>query len=142
MDEKTEQVMEQAAQASAETQALIGRLLEVAEPDAIYSNRIQEGNYTVITASELVVGMGVGSGGGFGPGTMAEDSEPMESGGYGSGGGGFSHARPVATITVGPDGVTVTPIIDTTKLGIAFLTSMAAVLLTLIRIRGTVLSSR
>jgi uncharacterized membrane-anchored protein len=40
----------------------------------------------------------------------------------------------VATIAIGPEGVTVSPVLDTTKLGITFLTSLAAILLALLRV--------
>ena len=48
-------------------------------------------------------------------------------GGGGGGGGGGAQARPVATITVGPNGVHVEPIVDVTKLGVAFFTALGAI---------------
>ena len=41
--------------------------------------------------------------------------QPGEGYGVGGGGGGYTFARPVAAITIGPDGVTVEPIVDATK---------------------------
>ena len=36
--------------------------------------------------------------------------------------------RPVAVIAIGPDGVTVKPVVDVTKIGLAALTTVAALL--------------
>lgn len=134
MNEQSPDFLNQAAQVAGKTEELIGRLFAASEADAIYSSPIQAEGYTVITASELIVGMGVGNGGGYGPGTVGDTAEVAQSGGFGSGGGGFSHARPVATIAIGPDGVIVTPVLDATKLGITFLTTAAAILLALFRL--------
>lgn len=134
MSEHSPDFLNQAAQAASKTEELIGRLLAASEAEAIYGNPVQKGDYTLITASELVVGMGVGNGGGYGPGTVGDPMEVAQSGGFGSGGGGFSHARPVATIAIGPEGVSVTPVLDATKLGITFLTTLAAILLALFRL--------
>ncbi len=45
---------------------LIGRLFDVARADAVYSKPQTQGETTVIVASEVTVGMGVGFGGGEG----------------------------------------------------------------------------
>ncbi|MCZ7670108.1 MAG: hypothetical protein M5U34_24495 [Chloroflexi bacterium] len=70
----------------------------------------------------------------------SEGVEEKSSGGsYGSGGGGGGGgsimARPVAVISIGPKGVRVEPIMDPTKIVIAFFTTMAAVFISLRRIR-------
>jgi uncharacterized spore protein YtfJ len=46
--------------------------------------------------------------------------------GGGGGGGGTSSGRPVAVISVGPDGVEVEPIVDVTKIGLALLTTIGS----------------
>lgn len=46
--------------------------------------------------------------------------------GVGGGGGGFSTGRPVAAISIGPDGVHVEPIVDATKVALAFFTTLGA----------------
>ena len=139
MTEYESDTVAQAEQYMSESNALLGRLFDAAAADAVFGEPITAGETTVLTASEILVGMGVGGGAGFEPEKDGLD-ESQPSGGYGGGGGGFSHARPVAAISVGPDGVQVSPIVDTTKLGLAFLTSAAAILVTLFRIRGAIRS--
>jgi uncharacterized spore protein YtfJ len=85
-------------------------------PAALFSEPIQQGDQSVITAVawERVGGFGFGSGQGQGEG--------IESGsGEGGGGGGFSQGRPVAVIIAGPNGVVVKPVIDFTKIGVTML---------------------
>lgn len=124
-----------------EAAGVMQRLLDVARPDKVYSEPVTNGDYTVITASELAVGIGFGFGGGGGTApaptgetaeTAATDQTPS---GYGSGGGGggTTLARPVVVIEIGPQGVRVEPIVDPTKIAIAFLTTMAAIVATLAR---------
>ena len=48
-------------------------------------------------------------------------------------GGGMSTGRPVAVISVGPEGVTVHPVIDRTKLGIALLSAVGSMFLAINR---------
>jgi uncharacterized spore protein YtfJ len=127
---------------------LVQKLFETARPTAVFSEPLHAGNYTVITASEVMAGGGVGygGGGGTGPATVEveevditdeipveaiseEDDEPNEGYGVGGGGGGYTFARPVAAITIGPDGVTVEPIVDATKIAIAFFTTVGAMAL-------------
>jgi uncharacterized spore protein YtfJ len=51
------------------------------------------------------------------------------------GGGGGSSGRPVAVIVIGPDGVTIKPIFDATKLALAAITTTGAMLAVLRRVR-------
>ena len=124
---------------------LIQKLFETARPTAVFGEPLHAGEYTVITANEVMAGGGVGYGGGGGVGPDAgevevtdeipveaieEDDEVSGEGyGVGGGGGGYSFARPVATITIGPDGVTVEPIVDATKIAIALFTTIGAMAL-------------
>lgn len=110
-----------AVRTSEQASEVVGRLFDVAQPNAIFGKPVEQGEYTVITASELAVGMGVGFGVGGAPG-----AEGSESGGGGGGGGGASMGRPVAAILIGPDGVRVEPIVDPTKIAIAFFTTIGA----------------
>lgn len=109
---------------------LLGRLFEVAQPHAVFSAPVESNGYTVITASELSVGLGFGfgGGGGSGPQPAGEDAPANEGAGVGGGGGGggTSMARPVAAIIIGPNGVRVEPIVDPTKIAIAFFTAFGA----------------
>ena len=129
-----------------ESTGLIDKLFAVAKPGAIFGEPVSDNGHTVITASEVHVGMGVGYGSGGAEGfsppgaeekEVEEESEETEekpaSTGYGSGygggggGGGFSAGRPVAAIIIEPEGVRVVPIVDVTKLGLAFVTVLGSI---------------
>ncbi len=111
------------------------KLFDAASPAAVYSDPIEAGEYKVITASEVSVGLGYGFGGGGGFGETpagGEDEDSDQAGMAGSGaglgaaggGGGGSLGRPVAAIEIGPHGVRVEPIVDPTKIAIAFFTTL------------------
>jgi uncharacterized spore protein YtfJ len=113
----------------------LDRLMVAARPGAVFGQPVEAGGYTVITASEVTTGGGFGSGVGVG-GPQASGSQGASSGpgaGGGSGGGGGSMGRPVAVIAIGPDGVTVKPVFDITKLGVVLLTAWGSVALTAVR---------
>jgi uncharacterized spore protein YtfJ len=113
---------------------LIGRLFDVTQPSAVFSQPITNGPYTVITASEVTVGMGAGYGGGGGVGPDNDEGETAASG-FGGGGGGTAMARPVAAIIIEPDGVRVEPIMDPTKIAVAFFTTFISILMSLTKLR-------
>lgn len=100
---------------------LVARLFRVAEPGAVYAAPVTQGDRTVILLSELNMSVGAGYGGG--------------TDGGGGGGGGFSAGRPVAAVVIEPGGVHVEPVVDATKLGIAFITALAAMYLAWSRMR-------
>jgi uncharacterized spore protein YtfJ len=120
---------------------LLGKLAQVASPEAVFSEPIKEGEYTVITANEISVGLGFGVGGGVDLAEAEEtvDDETVEpvqgSVGSGGGGGGSTLVRPVAVIEIGPDGVRVEPIVDVTKICIVFFTAFGAVFAALRKIK-------
>ena len=132
-----------------EANALLARLYDVVEPDMVYGEPVTQGEYTVITAREVTMALGVGYGGGGGvspSGQNGETAESMEneeesggqSAGYGGGGGGGGTAtgRPVAVIEIGPSGVRVEPIVDPTKIAVAMFTTlgtMGVMLLKMVR---------
>jgi uncharacterized spore protein YtfJ len=103
-------------------------------PGAVYGEPVVSGNYTVITASEVSAGGGFGSGISFGPemspaAKRTDEQMPQSqqrSGGGGLGGGGGSSGRPIAAIIIGPDGVTVKPVVDATKIALASITAFGA----------------
>jgi uncharacterized spore protein YtfJ len=120
------------------SQQILEKFVETARPSSVFAPPLTAGEYTVVTASEVYAGMGVGFGGGGGSAPTnaeepagdqplaeqpaADEGLPSGSGvGYGGGGGGVTLGRPVAAITIGPDGVSVEPIVDVTKIAIAFL---------------------
>jgi len=117
---------------------LIGRLFDVVHNSSIFGAPVVAGAHTVITASEFTVGMGAGwgGGGGFAPEENTEGAEVGSAGtGGGGGGGGSSMARPVAAIIIGPQGVRVEPIVDPTKIAIAFFTTFFGMMITLANAR-------
>ncbi|HML21772.1 MAG TPA: spore germination protein GerW family protein [Aggregatilinea sp.] len=125
---------------------LLDSMTTVAHPSAVYGEPITVGERTIITAAEVSVGLGFGFARGGGGGDTAsesdadypEDAEPVSSSaspaqgygfGGGGGGGGYSAARPVAVISVGPEGVRVEPVVDPTKIVVTFLTVLGSVLM-------------
>jgi uncharacterized spore protein YtfJ len=100
--------------------AAIAKLFDVYQPGVVFSEPSTVGDHSVITAAEVHVGLGLGFGHGSGG--------PKESGGEGGGGGGggASTGRPVAAIIISPKGVQVEPIVDVTKIALAFFTTIGA----------------
>lgn len=113
---------------------LMEQLIAVADTKSVYSDPVESGEYMVLTASEVRVGIGFGFGGGAGleanEDQTDQDQESLPSGGYGGGGGGggggVALGRPVAAIEIGPQGVRVEPIVDPTKIAIAFFTTLVS----------------
>jgi uncharacterized spore protein YtfJ len=124
---------------------LVEKLFAVAQPGAVFSGPVTVGEHTLITASEVNVGMGfgygVGSRAGFKPvedETAGEESQDESGGdgfGSGGGGGGVSGGRPVAVINIGPEGVRVEPVVDATKIALAFFTTLGSMLFMLSKMR-------
>jgi uncharacterized spore protein YtfJ len=143
--------------------ALLEKLIRVARPESVFGPPTEVQGRTIITASEVNVGLGVGFG--FGGGTSPaeakqerrrrprssdphervdlEDAGPEEPetegedagmGGGGGGGGGAS-GRPVAVISIGEDGVQVEPVVDATKIGLAFFTALGSMFFMLMNMR-------
>ena len=83
---------------------VVGRLFEIAQPEKAFGNSATQGEFTVITASEVSVSMGLGYGGGGGSGTdeEQEDADTGQGFGIGGGGGGVAMSRPIAAIEIGP----------------------------------------
>ena len=115
------------------------KIFAAAQPGAVFGQPVDAGSYTLITASEVTSGGGFGVGMGRGPAPKpdAKQSQPAQAAppagrqsvrGSGFGGGGGSMGRPVAIIVIGPNGVTVRPIVDVTKVALAALTASAAML--------------
>jgi uncharacterized spore protein YtfJ len=139
MTEEMSGLFKAPVESSQEAMALLTRLTDVAQPGTVYGEPVTVGEHTVFTASEVSVGLGYGyaMGGGSAPaaaagdeGEAGEGAGPVESGaGGGGGGGGSATARPVAVIQVGPEGVRVEPVVDVTKISLAFLTMLGSVFL-------------
>ena len=105
--------------------ALLGKLTEAASPEAVFGKPIQQGDTTVITANTVNIGLGYGLGGFVMGRNEVEKLERDEVNGGGGGGGGAS-ARPVAIISIRPEGVEVKPVIDVTQIGLALISAVGA----------------
>lgn len=116
---------------------MMDKLLDVAKPEAVYSEPVTTDGVTVITASEYMGGLGMGFGGGIGPAVegAADEEDRIVGGGGGGGAGGGISARPVAAIIIEGGRVRVEPIVDATKISIAFFTAMGAMWMAWSRMR-------
>jgi uncharacterized spore protein YtfJ len=125
---------------------VMGRICSAAQPGAVYGQPVVSGNYTVITASEVSSGGGFGYGSSFGPAAttstrkvsdeqavQAQAQQPNNGGGVGGGGG--ASGRPVAIIVIGPDGVTVKPVFDITKIALTGISAWQVMLAILSKMR-------
>lgn len=117
---------------------MMKRVAEIASVDSVFGEPVAAGEYTVITAAEISAsvgfGYGIGSSDTESPGE-SETGQAGSSGGGGGGGGGYTTARPVAVITVGPDGVRMDPVVDISKLSLAFFTMIGSLIVMLSKIR-------
>jgi uncharacterized spore protein YtfJ len=139
---------------SEQLRTALERIFAAAQSGAVLSEPVVAGNYTIITASEVTSSGGVGSGMGFVPATPKAQKQPGEEvahseqansgvvpvllqnlSGGGIGAGGGATGRPVAIIIVGPDGVTVKPVFDLTKIALAGITAWITMLAVLRRVR-------
>lgn len=132
MSDDVNRVIESTERAHERVIGLVERLTDVTRPGAVFGEPMTAGENTVVTAAEVFVAMGYGFGVGGGTGKPKEEGEPAPQaevhggempGGYGGGGGGggSSKGRPVAVITLNPGGVRIEPVLDFTKIGLAFL---------------------
>jgi uncharacterized spore protein YtfJ len=151
MSDEFNKVMATAVKNQEQAAELVEKLFAVAQPGAVFSEPITAEGQTVITASEVSVGMGFGFGlgGGSGPkrarGKKAaqkerteeepQDKEDLAGIGGGGGGGGGSAARPVAVISINPEGVRVEPVVDPTKIALAFFTTLGSMFFMLSKMR-------
>jgi uncharacterized spore protein YtfJ len=146
MSDEFDKIVATAEKNQEQAAELVEKLFAVAQPGSVYGEPLTVGEHTVITASEVSVGMGFGygMGGGLGrggPKRRMNESEPEVEGegtglGGGGGGGGGSMARPVAVISVGPEGVQVEPVVDPTKIALAFFTTLGSMFFMLSKMRG------
>jgi len=153
MTEEHDHAVETTDKAHERATEVLAELVSVASADKVYSEPVVAGDRTIITAAEIHTGMGFGYGlatGGSDRGGQATESDVKgrvaswgrgrrdggEAGPRGGGGGGGRAAgRPVAVVTIDPDGVHVQPVLDRTKIVLTALTALGAIGLTLIRPR-------
>lgn len=144
------QTMDNAHESAAE---VLAELVAVASAAKVFSEPVVAGDRTIITAAEIHTGMGfgyglaAGTGGRGGQATQSKAKARTASWGRGrrdrgdegprggGGGGGQATGRPVAVVTIDPDGVHVQPVLDRTKIVLTALTALGAIGLTLIRLR-------
>ncbi len=128
MNEHYEAVVDQ-------TDSVMGELLASADVNAVFGEPIEQGDYLIIPAAEVmaVAGFGMGSGSGSGP----DEQSGKNAGGSGAGGGGGGRvfSRPVAVIVAGPHGVEVQPVFDMTKIALAALTALGFMMATAAKMR-------
>jgi uncharacterized spore protein YtfJ len=139
MNEQSQGWVMATARSQAEATAMLERMLQTADVKSVYSEPTQVGEYIVVTAAEVTAagGFGFGSGGGLIANSAKAGPETVEDGGGGGGGGGGGTftGRPVAVISIGPNGVQVEPIIDLTKIALALFTTIGAMVMLLGRMR-------
>jgi uncharacterized spore protein YtfJ len=121
----------------------VEKIFAGAQPGTVFSAPVVSGDYTIITASEVMAGGGFGFG--YGSGSIptpeqqggeagpAPTSQDGTGSGGGGGGGGGSSGRPVAAIVIGPDGVKVEPVVDATKIALAAIGAWLSIALLLAR---------
>jgi uncharacterized spore protein YtfJ len=128
-----------ADRAEAFSKVFLDKVFIAAQPGAVFGAPVVSGEYTVITASEVGAGGGFGSGRGTGTSVAARSTEngaPVRGEGRGIGGGGGASGRPIAAIVIGPDGVTVKPIVDLTRIALAGITAWGAMLAIYFKLRA------
>lgn len=134
MTEEEQPVVEEKPTGTAEVFGrTIDQYLSTASVNAVFARPVRQGDTVVITAAEVVCGFGFGYG--EGSGASGEDKGSGGGSGGGGGGGGRTFSRPVAVIVCTPDGVSVQPIIDRSKLWMAALTAAGFMLFTLGKMR-------
>lgn len=139
MSDQLDQFSAMAVRSQEQGKELMEKFLTVSQADAVFSNPVTAGEYTVITAAEVSAagGFGAGIGGGVDPSAAGKNESSQGEGGAGggSGGGGAFVGRPVAAIIIGPRGVRVQPIVDPTKIVLAFFTTLGSMFFMLTRMR-------
>ena len=98
---------------------LLQQLVASGGANAAFGEPRTVGDRTIIPAAEVMRGFGFGMGSGGGRTPSGERAE----GGSGGGAGGGTRTRPVAAIVVGPEGVSVEPIVDMTQIWMAVVTA-------------------
>ena len=110
-------------------QSTLDQLLSTASVNSVYAKPVRQGDTVVITAAEVFSGFAFGIGEGSG------QQGEQKGGGSGGGGGGQTFSRPVAVVVCTPNGVSIQPVMDRTKLWMAALTAAGFMLATLSKMR-------
>lgn len=129
MSEQPEPFWGSDAASQEHVRAMQEQLLNAGGPARIFGEPVSAAGQTIITAGESVTVYGYGNGRG---GSVSGDKSD---GGSGGGGGGYTFSRPVAVVIVGERGVRLEPIMDVTKVSLAFFTALAAMVASLARMK-------
>jgi uncharacterized spore protein YtfJ len=113
---------------------LMSQFLAAADVQAVYGEPVEQGEYLIIPAAEILAVTGFGMGLGYGQGPKEGDVQQTGAG-SGGGGGGRVLSRPVAVVVAGPAGVEVKPVVDITKIGLAALTAFGFIIAASSRMR-------
>jgi|SRR5579884_2748045 len=113
-------------------------LLATVSAQGVFGRPVEKGEVTVIPCAEVFAGMGLGGG----RGTSAPSQQQTAGEGEGVGGGGGGRARPIAVIAVAPDGVTVRPVLDVTRIALAGVATGAFMTYWLIQLAAGTRASR
>lgn len=122
-------IIEDSGQAIDMVQETMETFLETADVSRVYGEPVQHENTLIIPAAEVVAGLGFGAGYGSG------GPEEAAGGGGGGGGGGKTFARPVAVVIADQHGVRVEPVVDPTKIALAFFTAFGFIVATIAKMR-------
>jgi len=131
-------ILDAAGRGQERSMELMDKLIGVAQAGSVFGQPVVSGEHTVITASEITVGIGFGYGIGNQPGGGEMEAEEAGGGSAqtgGGGGGGGAAGRPVAVISIGPGGVKVEPVVDPTKIALALFTTLGSMFMMLWRMR-------
>jgi uncharacterized spore protein YtfJ len=105
-------------------QETLQQFLKAADVSAVYAEPVEHGETLIIPAAEVLSGVGFGMGYGGGESPRGEAGKGESGAGGGGGGGGRVLSRPVAVIISDQHGVRVEPVVDPTKMAIAFFTTL------------------
>ncbi|MBN1668533.1 MAG: hypothetical protein JW862_15670 [Anaerolineales bacterium] len=122
-------IIEDSGQAIDMIQETMEAFLETADVSRVFGEPHQHEGTLIIPAAEVVAGLGFGAGYGSG------GPENAAGGGGGGGGGGKTFARPVAVIIADQQGVRVEPVVDPTKIVLAFFTALGFIFATVAKMR-------
>ncbi|MGZ6389641.1 MAG: spore germination protein GerW family protein [Ktedonobacterales bacterium] len=122
----------EAPQQQAAEQALndsLRHMIDSVGAEAIFGSPIEREGVTIIPCSEVMMGLGMGGGSGYGPAPTSGQTERATqpsggvSSGGGIGGGGGAQGRPVAVVAVSHGEARVVPVLDMTKFMLAALST-------------------
>ena len=138
MTELKDEIYLKAVHTPAEGTELLSKITEAASPSAVYGEPIQQGDTTVITANSVSVGLGFGMFGfvlGRTEAGQEEHQQARQEVNGGGGGGGSTKVRPVAVVSIDPEGVKVIPVINVTKIVLAFFSTISAILIAIHKVK-------